>query len=81
MASIACVVRKATSGGGANRSVYEVFIRDSVTSGNMRKVGEYHDWADQRGGLPAAGTTEFGDAGNTLAAITGVTDFGVLTDL
>lgn len=80
MASVACVIRKAQSV-GVLRSVYEIYIRDTVDPSIVKKVGEYIDYKNVRDALTAGQGTEFGDAANTLAGITAVTGFNALTDL
>ena len=80
MASVACVLKKATSGGGARNSIYEIYVRDSV-SGVHNKVAELHLNQAAYDALAAGEKTEFNDAGNTLTAIRSVTDYGVVTDL
>jgi len=80
MAVVACVIRKA-SAVGANKSIFEIWLRDTVTTGNDKKVGEYIHDAATYGGLSAGQITEFTDSANTLGTIIGKTTYGSYQDL
>lgn len=80
MASVACAVKKATSGGGARNTVTEIFVRDTV-SGAHKKIATVNIDVAAYDGLSGAEQTEFNDSANTLSAIRGVSAYGTVTDL